>query len=184
MPDLFIAIEFAARAHRGQFRKSSPIPYILHPLGVARILIECGASAEVVIAAVLHDVVEDTPVSLDEVRAEFGDSIADLVSGMSEPNRQDKWENRKRDMLASLETASQDLLLIELADKLDNIRSIQLDMLEHGDAVWARFSRGRDQQKKLYDQFLDLFHRRVTTPCGIKLTAELEKGINAVFPSV
>lgn len=181
MPDLFDAIEFAARAHHGQYRKATPIPYILHPLNVARILIECGASQDVVIAAVLHDVVEDTPVTLDEVRATFGDPIAELVSGMSEPNRKDKWENRKRDMLASLETASQDLLLIELADKLDNIRAIRRDLQEHSDQVWARFSRGRDQQKQLYHQFLDLFQRRATTPCGIKLTQQFAEEMHLVF---
>lgn len=182
MPDLFDAIEFAARAHHGQYRKSSPIPYILHPLGVARLLIECGASPDVVIAAVLHDVVEDTSVTLDEVRAAFGDEVARLVQGMSEPDRKDTWENRKRDMLATLETAPEDLLLIELADKLDNIRAIHRDMLDHGDAVWKRFSRGRAQQQRLYEQFLTLFQRRIYSDCGIKLVTELEQGIRSVFP--
>ena len=181
MSNLFDAIEFAARAHHGQYRKASPLPYILHPLNVARILIECGASDDVVIAAVLHDVVEDTPVTLQEVQAEFGENVARLVEGMSEPNRQDKWEKRKQDMLTFLETAPQDLLLIELADKLDNIREIRRDLARDGEQVWTRFSRGQDQQKWVYVQFLDLFNRRLESECGKQLLAELDANVRAVF---
>lgn len=181
MSDLFDAIEFAARAHHGQFRKASPVPYILHPLNVARILIECGAPDGVVISAVLHDVVEDTKVSLDQVRAEFGQEVARLVEGMSEPDRRDTWENRKRGTLSALETAPQDLLLIELADKLDNIREINKDLAREGDAVWKRFNRGRDRQKWLYEQFADLFNRRVTTECGKRLAREFAANVRSVF---
>lgn len=181
MPNLFTAIDFAARAHHGQYRKASQIPYIIHPLNVARILIECGASDELVIAAVLHDVVEDTPVTLQEVRAAFGDNIARLVQGMSEPNRKDKWEKRKQDMLSFFETAPQDLVLIELADRLDNIREIRRDLARYGDEVWKRFTRGKDQQKWVYVQFLDLFQRRLETECGKALVEEFEINIRAVF---
>jgi (p)ppGpp synthase/HD superfamily hydrolase len=181
MPTLFHAIEFAARAHHGQFRKASPLPYIIHPLNVARSLIECGAPDEIVIAAVLHDVVEDTNVTLDQVRSEFGEKVARLVEGMSEPDRRDTWENRKRGTLRFLETAPQDLLLIELADKLDNIREIQKDIAREGDAVWKRFNRGRDLQQWLYEQFVELFNRRVETECGVRLAREFAGNVRAVF---
>lgn len=180
-PRLFDAIEFAARAHHGQFRKASPLPYILHPLDVARILIECGASEEIVIAAILHDVVEDTNVTLEQVRAEFGENVARLVQGMSEPNRKDTWENRKRGTLEFLETAPQDILLIELADKLDNLREIQKDLAREGDTVWKRFNRGRDQQQWLYEQFADLFMRRVESDCGKNLAREFQENVRALF---
>ncbi|TAH53481.1 MAG: HD domain-containing protein [Chloroflexota bacterium] len=180
-PRLFDAIEFAARAHRGQFRKASPLPYILHPLSVARILIECDASEEIVIAALLHDVVEDTNVTLEQVRGAFGDNVARLVQGMSEPNRKDTWENRKRGTLEFLETAPQDILLIELADKLDNIREIGKDIAREGDVVWQRFNRGRDQQAWLYEQFADLFLRRMQNECGISLARQFQENVNAIF---
>jgi len=180
-PRLFDAIEFAARAHRGQFRKASPLPYILHPLSVARILIECDASEEIVIAALLHDVVEDTNVTLEQVRGAFGDNVARLVQGMSEPNRKDTWENRKRGTLEFLETAPQDILLIELADKLDNIREIGKDIAREGDVVWQRFNRGRDQQEWLYEQFADIFLRRIQSECGIQLARQFQENVNAIF---
>jgi (p)ppGpp synthase/HD superfamily hydrolase len=183
MPNIFDAVEFAARAHRGQYRKASQIPYILHPLNVARILIECGASEDLVLAAVLHDVVEDTPVTLDQLRAQFGDHVGDLVQAISEADRQDTWENRKRAMLVLTEQASQDVLLLELADRLDNIREIQRDLAAQGDVVWKRFTRGFEQQQWLYHQFADLFSRRVTTDCGIPLAQEFRTRVNEVFGS-
>ncbi len=181
MSKLFDAIEFATRAHRGQFRKASPLPYIIHPLNVTRILIECDAAEDVVIAGVLHDVVEDTSVTLDDIHAQFGEHVAALVQGMSEPNRKDTWEHRKRAMLESFETAPQDVLLIELADRLDNIREIQKDLAREGDAVWARFHRGRDHQKWLYEQYVELFKRRVENECLRALVDEFERHVRVVF---
>jgi (p)ppGpp synthase/HD superfamily hydrolase len=181
MSDIFHAIEFAARAHHGQFRKASPLPYLLHPLNVARILIECGATGDVVLAAVLHDVVEDTPVTLAQVREAFGDEVARLVNAMSEPNRKDTWENRKRGTLELLETAPQDVLLIELADKLDNIRAVWHDLAREGEGVWSRFNRGREQQQWLYEKFAEIFNRRVETDCGRQLAREFDTLVRAVF---
>ncbi len=176
---LFDAIEFAARAHHGQFRKASPLPYIIHPLNVARILIEYGADDDVVIAGTLHDVVEDADVTLAEIHARFGARVAAWVQGMSEPNRQDTWENRKRAMLVAMETAPPQVLLIELADRLDNIREIQKDLAREGEAVWARFNRGRDRQKWLYEQYVALFNRRMENARA--LTTEFERRVRAVF---
>jgi len=181
---LFAAIEFAAKAHGGQYRKRTQLPYILHPLNVTRILIECGASPEVIIAGVLHDVVEDTAVTLPEIRAQFGERVAALVQGMSEPNRQDAWETRKRAKLAAMETAPQDILWIELADRLDNIREIQKDVTREGEAVWQRFNRGRDQQKWLYEQYVNLFKRRIENECLRALADEFEQRVRAVFDNV
>jgi (p)ppGpp synthase/HD superfamily hydrolase len=181
MPNIFDAIEFAARAHHGQFRKTTLIPYIFHPLNVARILIECGASDDLVLAAVLHDVVEDTPVTIEQVRAEFGENVAALVQATSEAEKKDTWENRKRAMLAMSESASQDILLLELADRLDNIREIQRDLSREGDAVWKRFNRGYAQQKWVYREFADLFSRRLASDCGIQLAQEFKTRVNTVF---
>ena len=143
MPTIFDAIEFAGRAHAGQYRKGTRIPFIFHPLGVARILIECDAAEELVIAAVLHDVVEDTKVTLPELRERFGAEVERLVRAVSEPNRSDPWENRKQDTLDFLESAPEEVLLLEAADKLDNIRGIHEDFLREGATLWQRFTAGR-----------------------------------------
>lgn len=181
MPTIFDAIEFAARAHAGQFRKGTRIPYIVHPLAVARILIEHDAPDDVVLAAVLHDVIEDTNATLAQVRAAFGDDVARLVQGMSEPNRQDTWENRKHHTLTFMETAPLNVLLIKVADQLDNIRGVREDYLIQGEAVWKRFNRGRAHQKWYHEGLADLFRRRLTSAQGAALAQEFEENVRAVF---
>jgi (p)ppGpp synthase/HD superfamily hydrolase len=178
---LFDAIEFAARAHAGQYRKGTRIPYIVHPLAVARILIEHDAPENVVVAAVLHDVVEDTRVTLPEIRAAFGNDVAGLVEGMSEPNRRDTWEHRKQHTLDWLATAPLNVVLIKVADQLDNIRGIRADYLTQGDAVWKRFNRGREKQKWYHKGLADVFQRRLTSPQGQILAREFTEHVRAVF---
>src|ERR1039457_2338264 len=93
---LFDAVSFATEAHTGQFRKGTSIPYIIHPLNVGKILINCGCRIEMVIAGILHDTIEDTHVSLSDVLERYGVDVANLVEGVSEPDRSDSWENRKK----------------------------------------------------------------------------------------
>jgi (p)ppGpp synthase/HD superfamily hydrolase len=181
MPTIFDAIEFATRAHAGQFRKGTRIPYIVHPLAVARILIEHDAPDNVVFAAVLHDVIEDTNATLAQVRAAFGDEVARLVQGMSEPNRQDTWENRKHHTLTFMETAPLNVLLIKVADQLDNIRSLRQDYAQQGEAIWQRFHRGREKQEWYYKRMFDVLHRRLASAQTIGLLQELEANVRAVF---
>src|SRR6476660_5351370 len=103
MPRLFDAVEFAAHAHAEQFRKGTRIPYITHPLNVMRLLIEADCAEDVVIAGLLHDTVEDTPVTLDDIRSRYGSVVADLVAGVTEPPRTFTWEQRKQSVLNQLE---------------------------------------------------------------------------------
>ena len=121
MTAIFDAIEFAARAHRGQCRKGTKIPYIVHPLAVAKILIDAGCPEDVVVAGILHDTVEDTPLSLDEIRHAFGTAVARIVEGASEPDKSKPWEERKAHTIESLKTASEAVLLVSCADKIENL---------------------------------------------------------------
>ena len=125
------AIGLAAQAHHRQVRKGTEIPYIVHPLAVAGILIRAGSPEHVVIAGVLHDTIEDTPVSIDLIRSQFGPSVAELVLAVSEPDKQAPWETRKSHTLDTLgSTLQPETLVVALADKLDNIRAIR-DGLRH-----------------------------------------------------
>jgi len=159
---IFKAIKFAARAHRGQYRKGTKIPYIVHPLGVAKILIEYGCPEHAVIAGILHDTVEDTPVTLDEIKRTFGWDIADLVEAASEPGKTDTWENRKNHTIGMLKTLSGEAAILVLADKLDNIRAIREDYERHGESLWRRFNRPRDQQKWYYENLAGAFSDSLT----------------------
>lgn len=154
------AIVFAARAHSGQRRKGTRIPYIVHPLGVARILIQRGCPDHVVLSGILHDTVEDTPVTLEEIRQGFGCDVAALVDAATESDRNDTWENRKKHTIGMVHTLSDEAAILVLADKLDNIRAIREDLEANGEAVWDRFKRPREQQKWYYESLAAAFAGR------------------------
>ena len=157
---IFRAIEFAVRAHRDHYRKGTRIPYIVHPLNVAKILIEYGCPEDVVAAGILHDTTEDTPVTLEEIRKEFGDRVAKLVEEASEPDKSDTWEHRKNHTIGYLKTAPVDVLILSCADKLDNVKSINEDVEKDGESVWGRFNRPKDDQKWYYRSLVEVFNSR------------------------
>ena len=107
---IFDAIEYAARAHREHYRKGTRIPYIAHLISVAKILIEYDCAEEIIVAGLLHDTVEDTSVTLEDIRNSFGETVASLVDAASEPDKSDTWENRKKHTIEYLKTAPMDVL--------------------------------------------------------------------------
>ncbi len=178
---LFPAIEFAARAHAGQYRKGTRLPYIVHPLAVASILIEAGCPEAMVVAALLHDTVEDTAVTLDDIRGTFGDEVVRLVEAASEPDQGARWEQRKRHTMEHLHTAPADVLLLACADKLDNIRSIRRDLDLHGDVAWSRFSRPMEKQRWYYQTLAGILTARLTEEPGRGLARHLADDVARVF---
>ncbi len=178
---VFEAIEFATRAHRHQHRKGTGVPYIVHPLGVAHILIDLGCPEDLVVAGLLHDTVEDTCVTLDEIRDRFGRSVAELVRGASEPDKSDSWENRKHHTIEYLKTASENVALLACADKLDNIRSMRRDHSRMGDAIWERFKRNREKQCWYYRNLADVFGHRLDGEPGRTLFREFVSEVDALF---
>lgn len=178
---IFEAIEFAARAHSGQYRKGTRMPYLIHPLRVCQSLIEAGCVESIAVAGVLHDVVEDTPATLEQIRLQFGDRVAELVRGASEPDKKDTWENRKQHTINSLEFADQDLLCLSIADKLDNLRSFREDVLREGESAWLRFKRGREQQLWYYESVGRVFERRIQSPEGLWLLKPFQYEFRSLF---
>ena len=178
---IFPAIEFATKAHSGHFRKGTKIPYIVHPLGVAKILIENGCPEEVVVAGILHDTVEDTPVTIEDIRRSFGEKVASLVEGASEPDKSDTWENRKRHTIDCLKTAPLDVLLVSLADKLDNIRAIRADYEKLGDALWPRFNRAKESQVWYYTALAKVFSELKIAEPFSSITHEFKSEVEKVF---
>src|SRR5687767_332787 len=114
------ALIFAATAHRDQFRKGTGTPYIVHPVGVMLLLIQAGETdPELLAAALLHDTLEDAGVTVDALRAQFGERVAGIVEGASEPySRDELWETRKQHTVAFLRTAPREVQLVAAADKL------------------------------------------------------------------
>ena len=141
------AIVFATEAHEGQFRKGTQIPYILHPLEAAAIVGTMTTDNEIIAGAVLHDVVEDTDTTIDDVQETFGDRVAFLVYSESENKRenssaQSTWKIRKQETLDHLKKAPLDVKMITLGDKLSNIRAI------HRDIILSVMRFGRDLTKR------------------------------------
>lgn len=140
------AIAFAAQAHEGQIRKGSDTPYIVHPMETAAICSTITTDPEILAAAVLHDTVEDTSATIEDIEREFGCRVAFLVAGESENKREDKpagetWEIRKQEALDHLADADDVAIrIICLGDKLSNIRAMQRDWADKGANLWDRFN--------------------------------------------
>ncbi len=140
------AIIFATNAHSGSFRKGTNLPYIIHPMEVASIVSTMTDDRSVIAAAMLHDTVEDTNTTIDDIRREFGDKVADLVSSESENKREDlpsgdTWKIRKQETVGRLKNeSSKEAKMIALGDKLSNIRAIWRDYNTIGDKLWERFN--------------------------------------------
>ena len=139
------AIIFATKAHEGQFRKGTQIPYILHPMEAAAIVGTMTTDEEIIAGAVLHDVVEDTDTTVDDVINLFGARIGSLVASESENKREalpaeSTWKIRKQETLDHLKTASIEVKMITLGDKLSNVRAIYRDYMTIGDVLWQRFN--------------------------------------------
>ena len=151
------AIAFAVKAHDGMRRKKSDAPYILHPMEAAVIVGTMTTDNEVIAGAVLHDVVEDTDTTIDDIQELFGDRIAELVCAESENKRenlsaQSTWKIRKQETLDHLKTAPLDVKMITLGDKLSNIRAIYRDYNSIGDALWQRFNQKDKNEHYWYYQ--------------------------------
>ena len=139
------AIKFAVDAHGDTTRKGKSRLYILHPVEAMSIVASLTEDQNVLAAAVLHDVVEDTGVTEAELREAFGDRVAELVMAESEDKMRDippeaSWEARKQATIDHLAGLERDALLICLGDKLANIREMSRDYAMLGDELWDRFN--------------------------------------------
>ncbi|HLR60983.1 MAG TPA: HD domain-containing protein [Lentibacillus sp.] len=140
------AKNFAEKAHEGQIRKSSDDPYITHPIRVAKRLEEAGFNDELVCAGYLHDVVEDTPYEIEDIEEAFGIKVASLVSAHTE-DKSKTWKERKQHTIDTVKFASRDIKYLILADKLDNLLSMEQEYNLQGDALWENFNAGFEEQK-------------------------------------
>jgi len=179
---LFEAVEFATKAHSGQFRKASKIPYITHPLSVGNMLMQAGMSEDLVIAGYLHDTLEDTDATLDQIRDKFGDEVAKLVQSVSEPEHDNNpWEERKAHTVEQLKSAHINIVLITCADKLDNIRSIKADYEKLGEDLWNRFNRPKEKQKWYYQSLAQVLNQRAKEAPVVPFFAAFDAEVKAVF---
>ena len=138
------AIIFAVKAHSGTERRGKGYPYIVHPLEAVEIVATMTKDQELLAAAALHDTVEDTDVTVEQIREEFGDRVAELVASESDEmpvgvSEEDSWHDRKQAAIDRLSKASREAKMVALGDKLSNMRAIARDYAVQGDALWNLF---------------------------------------------
>jgi len=159
------ALVYAELKHHNQVRKGGDIPYFGHLMSVAGLVINDNGSEEQAIAALLHDCVEDAggQATLDEIRRNFGEDVARIVDECSDTDEEPKppWLQRKQAYIEHLGQVGEDTLLVSVADKLDNARSMLRDYHEHGPKLWERFNRKNPQDHlRYYNGLLEAYRKR------------------------
>ena len=148
MKTLEKAIKFAIKAHEGQTRKLDlNLLAITHPCGVASILREYKMDDSVIAAGYLHDVVEDTDYTIEDIKNEFGEDIANLVESATEPNRLLSWEERKKETIDRVKNLPLRNKSLICADKIHNLESLYSNFYRKGEEDWTSFKRGRENQE-------------------------------------
>ena len=162
------ALVYATHVHGGQVRKGTSVPYVAHLLAVAATVMEYGGDEDMAIAGLLHDAAEDQGGArrLDDIRSRFGERVAAIVRSCSDSlveagEAKEEWRARKERYLRHLESCDGDTLLVSLADKAHNVRSILRDLRksEIGRAVWQRFKRGSEDQLWYYGALAAAYRR-------------------------
>jgi (p)ppGpp synthase/HD superfamily hydrolase len=177
------AIVFALRAHDGQVRKTGrEVPVVAHPFAVALILQGIGCDEAVVAAGLLHDTVEDSETTLDDIEAEFGPQIRAIVAACTEPRG--RWETRKQHLIASIRAAPIEAKLVAAADKYHNLQHIQHSLEKRGDLVWSRFSRDAGQQAWYYREMLASILAGIPDPERYPLLEALQGLVSELFDGI
>ena len=178
------AIVFAVHAHAGIERRGKGFPYIVHPMESVEILATMTNDQELLAAAVLHDTVEDTDTTLEQIRAEFGDRVAEIVAMESDEPHQtldsvENWRARKQAAIDRLATASRDAKMVALGDKLSNMRAIARDYAVQGDRLWNIFHSKDRKDHEWHYRGLAASLRELQDTFAYK---EFEQLLNQVFP--
>jgi (p)ppGpp synthase/HD superfamily hydrolase len=171
------ALEMAERAHAGQTRSGSGgMAYIHHPVAVAELLAEHGYDEQTVAAALLHDVVEDSETSVEEIAARFGRPVAELVEALTDDESVEPYERRKDEHRRRVEEAGGDALAIYAADKLSNVRVLRRAYANEGEPAGEEFKAPLDVKEDIWMDDLEMLRREAPElPFVEDLASELAK---------
>ena len=174
------ALQYAVLIHAFQKRKDTEIPYLAHLLGVASIALEHGADEDEAIGALLHDAGEDAGGvgRIQDIRLRFGDAVADIVHGCTDAVIIPKppWRKRKEDYIAHVPKASASVRLVSASDKLHNARAILRDLRRLGDALWSRFTGGKEGSLWYYRSLVSAFRQAGSS----ELIEELDRVVSEI----
>ncbi len=178
------AVMFATSAHAGIMRKGKNKPYILHPIEAMTIVGSLTDDKELLAATVLHDTIEDTGVTWEDLNREFGGRVANLVASESEDKRlgtppEDTWWARKQETITHLQGADRDVKLVCLGDKLANLRELAQDYSQVGEDLWLRFNQ---KDKALHGCYYRSVYSILENEFGnVPVIAEYKKLLTQVF---
>lgn len=178
------AIIFAVKAHAGTERRGKGFPYIVHPMEAMEIVATMTPDLELLAAAALHDTVEDTDVTVEQICQEFGERVASLVAAESDVvmegiSDEDSWHARKQAAIDRLAKAPHDAKIVALGDKLSNMRAIARDYAVQGDKLWSLFHTKDPNEHEWHYRGLANSLRELSDTFAFK---EFETLINQVFP--
>ena len=163
-----LALKVASKAHRDQVRKGTDIPYISHPVAVAMIIGEYTTDENIIVAGILHDILEDVKPSIyseTDMRGDFGDKITDIVKDVSEDKvagePEKPWTDRKKGYLAHLDNlANVEPIIVSTADKIHNLTDMLDEYERVGDELWERFNAPKDDELWFYKTFLEIIQKK------------------------
>ncbi|MDO8530126.1 MAG: HD domain-containing protein [bacterium] len=166
--------------HQNQTRKDNPFPFISHPYSVAFILSNYTNDEDIIVAGLLHDVLEDVPDYSDEdMKKEFGEKVYEIVKGVSEkkdpndknPDSVGSWKKRKDGYLDNLKKDGLGAMMVCCADKIHNLSSLMEAYKEQGESLWAKFNAPEDKKIWFYSEVLKILQERLDNP----IVKELER---------
>lgn len=170
------ALTLALHVHKYERRKGDGVtPYAVHPIGVALLLAKYTQDEDVIAAAILHDVLEDTDYSPHKIQKIFGRRVLKLVQDVSDKQPNDIWSKRKYAYLKHLEKASKDSCLIVCADKINNLKSIAEAYKKYGETIWKRFEASKKKKIEFYEGVCRLVGKRFPHPLQKELSRALKE---------
>jgi (p)ppGpp synthase/HD superfamily hydrolase len=169
------AISFAAKKHEDQVRKGTFLPFIVHPMEVMYLLCKSGADENTIVAGILHDTVEDTDTTIEEIEIEFGSEIASYVAAETE-DKEKTWEERKSEAIKKIADECFNVKLISCADKLSNLESI-LDAERLGIDIWSYMKGTKEKSEEYYMGMIN----GLSSLQGLEIYDQLKKSFSLVF---
>lgn len=173
------AILFAGRKHADQKRKGTELPYLVHPMEVMAILIANNCTENVIIAGILHDTLEDTDTTPEEIKELFGEEILATVQTESE-DKSKTWKERKQHTVDLLPDDSLETQLVCCADKLSNIKSIYADKCAIGEKLWERFNAPKENIKWYYESIAENLTKIKNYPMWSELNETIKKAFEGI----
>lgn len=174
------AIYYATKAHKGQRRKTEDIDMIYHPFTVGMILQKNGCSEDIVCAGILHDVVEDTSHSFEDIEKEFGKDVRNYVYDASEPDKSLTWEERKAHTIKHIRSAPIGSKLIVACDKISNLEDLYECLEKYGEDTWTKFKRKKELQEWYYTNLYEscIYGQNKEEPIFVRYYNILQKLFN------